>query len=234
MDNDAESNILTLFLPVRALFKVNLYLKETEEIVICLAEKSVRNRRQMHPIVLRFLHHQFKDKNSIFYGESIIEIYTEYKRDGIIFWAHPNYNSFGEWYDWVMLDFTPPDDDPHYPVNGENGYYDQNWYPAKILCFLKAPDDSIHAVVHCCSANDHAEDSILIECWKKEYDVKNGKFVPLLHCVNVDCFAAPCFVVEDKHGLHEDMGNNVRKILNGVTLVKPRDEAWPAEFWKMS
>ncbi len=54
--------------------------------------------------------------------------------------------------------------------------------------------------------------------------------MPLLCCVNVDCFAAPCFVVEDKHGLHEDMGNNVRKLLNGVTLVKPRDEAWPAEF----
>jgi len=43
-------------------------------------------------------------------------------------WAHPNYNSFGEWYyDWVMLDFTPPDDDDqHYPVNGKNGYYDPN------------------------------------------------------------------------------------------------------------
>jgi len=93
-----------------------------------------------------------------------------------------------------MLDFTPPDDDPDYPVNGENGYYDQNWYPAKILCYLKAPDDSIHAVVHCCSANNHAEDSILIEHWKKEYDVKNGKFVPLLHCVNVNCFAAPCLL----------------------------------------
>jgi len=39
MDNDAESNIVSSFLPVRALFKVNLLPKETEEIVICLAEK---------------------------------------------------------------------------------------------------------------------------------------------------------------------------------------------------
>ncbi len=60
--------------------------------------------------------------------------------------------------------------------------------------------------------------------------VKNHKHVPLLHCVTVDCFAAPCFVVEDKHGLLEDMGNNTRLLLNGVTLVKPRDEACPAEF----
>ncbi len=28
--------------------------------------------------------------------------------------------------------------------------------------------------------------------------MKGGKYVPLLHCVTVDCFAAPCFVVEDK------------------------------------
>ena len=61
-------------------------------------------------------------------------------------------------------------------------------------------------------------------------EVKNGKYVPLLWCVTVDCFAAPCFVVEDKHGLPKDMGSNDKHLLNGVTLVKPRDEAWPAEF----
>jgi len=47
VDNDAESNNVTSFLPVRALFKVNLWPKETEEIVICLAEESVKNRRQI-------------------------------------------------------------------------------------------------------------------------------------------------------------------------------------------
>jgi len=46
----------------------------------------------------------------------------------------------------------------------------------------------------------------------------------------VDCFAAPCFVVEDKYGLHENMGDNPRKVLNGAILLKPRDAAWPAEF----
>jgi len=46
----------------------------------------------------------------------------------------------------------------------------------------------------------------------------------------VDCFAAPCFVVEDNHGLHEEMGGDGRYLWNGITLVKPRDEAWPDEF----
>jgi len=38
------------------------FMQQTEEIVTCLAEISVRNRRQMHPMVLRFLYHQFNDK----------------------------------------------------------------------------------------------------------------------------------------------------------------------------
>jgi len=52
----------------------------------------------------------------------------------------------------------------------------------------------------------------------------------LFYTVTVGCFAAPCFVVEKKHGLHEEMGSDARYVLDGITLVKPRDEAWPAEF----
>ena len=85
---------------------------------------------------MRFLHQETKNKESVFL-ERIIEVYTEYKRDDIIFHAHPNYNSFGEWYDWVMLDFDAPEDDSDYPINGEGGYYDQNFYPAKIYVFCK-------------------------------------------------------------------------------------------------
>jgi len=60
--------------------------------------------------------------------------------------------------------------------------------------FLQASDGSLHAVVNCCMANDCKEDSILIERWKKEVEVKNGKYVPLFQCVTVDCFGAPCLL----------------------------------------
>jgi len=33
--------------------------------------------------------------------------------------------------------------------------------------------------------------------------------VPLLRCVSVDTFETPCFVVEDKHGLYEEMGSEL-------------------------
>jgi len=53
---------------------------------------------------------------------------------------------------------------------------------------------------------------------------------PASPCVSIDTFEEPCFVVEDKHGLHEEMGSDTRKMMNEVTLVKPRDAAWPNEF----
>ena len=95
---------------------------------------------------------------------------------------------------------------------------------------MKSTDDTIHAVVYSYEANDHQEDSILIECWKKEYEMIRGKYIPLLCCITVDCFTAPCFVVEDKHGLQEEMVTDGMNLWNGLTLVKPRDEAWANEF----
>jgi len=112
----------------------------------------------------------------------------------------------------------------------EEGYYGRNLFPAKILCFVSAKDGTIHAVIHSCNTNNHSEDSILVECWKKEFQVEENMVVPVLKCVSVDTFETPCFVVEDKHGLDEEMGNDVRKINNGITLVKPREEGWPKEF----
>jgi len=42
--------------------------------------------------------------------------------------------------------------------------------------------------------------------------------------------AAPCFVVEDKHALHEDKGSNPKHFLIAVIFVKSRD----AEFYKQN
>jgi len=109
-------------------------------------------------------------------------------------------------------------------------FYANNLYPAKIHCFTKLDDETIYALVHCCKATTHEEDGILVERWKKEYLVQNNTYVPLLRLVSVDTFEASCFVVEDKHGLHEEYGSHLNKINNGVTLVKPRETACTTEF----
>jgi len=56
----------------------------------------------------------------------------------------------------------------HLLEDDDFGYYASDLYPAKVLCFDKAHDETIHAIIHCCIASEHSEDSILVECWKKE------------------------------------------------------------------
>jgi len=89
---------------------------------------------------------------------------------------------------------------------------------------LEYIDYFLNYVVQCCNDSDHKEDGILIERWKKEYDVDEvvNQLVPKLRCVTVDAFETSCFVVEDKPGLFEEMGTDNTKRNNGVTLVKSR------------
>jgi len=98
----------------------------------------------------------------------------------------------------------------HLSDDDDFGYYASDLYPTEVLCFVKAHDETIHAIIHCCIASDHSKDSILVEHWKKEYKVENNVFVPFLS-VSVDTFDTPCFVVEDKHGLNEEMGSDIKK-----------------------
>jgi len=226
-----EDEVIESKLVGRPLFQVNLIPEYNQQEVVCLAEKTVRLCCELHPIVIKFLCQQWEedDEDYPFQGVTTLDIFTEYKRNGTIYRAHPNYNSFGEWYDWAMIKFES-EGDRNFPVNQNKGYYDNKLYPSKILCFLQAEDMSIYAVAHCCCACDHEGDSILMERWTKEYAVDENMLVPVLRCVSVDSIECPCFVVEDKTGVFEEMGRNVRKMNNGVTLVKPREEGWATQF----
>jgi len=42
--------------------------------------------------------------------QMIINVFTEYRRNGTKYCAHPSYNSFGEWYDWAMVKFEIDDE----------------------------------------------------------------------------------------------------------------------------
>ena len=163
-------------------------------------------------------------------GQTILELWTEYKRNGVTYCAHPNYNSFGEQYDWAMIQFEINGDTSDLSDDEQAGYYADNLFPSKILCFMKSEDESVYALIHSCYANDHKEDGILVEHWRKEYKVFHNKPQPLLRCVSVESFEEPCFVVEDKPGLFQDYGSIPMHIIICVTLVKPREKAWSKEF----
>jgi len=76
----------------------------------------------------------------ILYGQTQIGIFTESKRNGVTYHAHPNYNSFGEWYDWAMVAFECEDEDSSSEEESDYGYYGKSLYPVNIICFLHALD----------------------------------------------------------------------------------------------
>ena len=231
-DNDIDDNEIDSKLIGSPLFCVHLKKLYNQGMVECLTKKSVLIRRELHPSIISFLLQEEENIYFPLYGQQDIYIFTEYKRNGTTYRAHPNYNSFGEWFDWAMVKFEPDAGDKNLPVNAKGGYYARDLYPCKVLCFLQANDDSIHAVVHCCNASDHKEDGKLLERWYKEYGIDDKKkvLVPQLRCVSVDTFEEPCFVVEDKPGLFEILGTELQKIYNGITVVKPREKGWPKQF----
>jgi len=47
-----------------------------------------------------------------------------------------------------MITFEDDNGNNNFPVEEQIGYYANNLYPAKILCFVQGSDDSIHAVIH--------------------------------------------------------------------------------------
>jgi len=94
MDTDNEHNIIEdneiqSKLIGQPLFHVNLGKPLNQGMVECLAERSVRTRRELHPIIISFLCQEQDFDDFPLYGERIINIYTEYKRDGTCYLLIP-------------------------------------------------------------------------------------------------------------------------------------------------
>jgi hypothetical protein len=92
-------------------------------------------------------------------------LFTEYKRNGQLFRAHPAYRGGRPWHDWAMFQYeksaqdaarrksymeTTHDDEVFHgdpPTIAHNHHY----APGKILCFVQAPGKTLQAVVLCCA-----------------------------------------------------------------------------------
>jgi len=75
-----------------------------------------------------------------------------------------------------------------------------------------ASDATIHAVIPSCNTNDHSEDSICVEDWKKECKGDDSMLVPLIKISHVDTFETPYFV----YGLYKEMDNDLRRMNNAI------------------
>jgi len=140
--------------------------------VECLAEKSVRTRRDLHPSIIAFICQEEENEKFVLF-ENQIYLFSQNTRgmEQLIVHIPITILLVSKGYDWAMVKFESVCGDKKFPVNAQGGYYDKDLYPCKVLCFLKAKDDSIHAVVHCCVASNHNNEFSLVERWNKEYGI---------------------------------------------------------------
>ena len=91
---------------------------------------------KLHDSVLKWFCNEISDMNLNLFGKSIINIYSEYKRDSIQYCAHPNFCKRGPWHDWVMVMYEPFDNDDDTTSTTTELPFDINENPSKIMCFL--------------------------------------------------------------------------------------------------
>ena len=196
-----------------------------------LSKNKVAGHRQLHPALIDYLREEIEHSDDAFSRIRKLECFTEYKRNGVLFRAHPNYQSNGEWYDWVMIkcDYDNSSFGRKQRKNARGlGFHGDDFYPTKLLCFYRHPENgSIRAIGHCCTANNHKEDSKLFERWELQYD-QNG--YPVLWDFPTDSFGERVLVVEDHPGLFEFNPKSRKREKVWVTLVTPRERFWPGEF----
>ena len=205
-----------------------------------LSRKPVKGNRNMHPIALEYFRKQMSEPNSGYRNVDSLECCTEYKRDGKIFRAHPNHRSNGPWCDWVMLHCEPdgrPQSDGRprsrrhrLTSNRGSGYFGNDCYPTKLLCFFRHPlSNAITALGHCCTHTDHKFDSSLMERWSLCYTTKGE---PILCEFPVRSFGDRALVVEDRPVASEVEPRH--SLPASVTLAKPRKDYWATIFHEES
>jgi len=67
--------------------------------------KTIQIRAQVTSFILEVLSMTNSMTKIILCWKRNSWVFMEYKRNGAAYRAHPNYNSFGEWYDWAMMRF---------------------------------------------------------------------------------------------------------------------------------
>ena len=128
---------------------------------------------------------------------------TEYKRDDIIYRAHPNYRRLGKWSDWAYVMF--PD----------------GRYPCRIICFVDVLGNKSDMRVIFQSAERIFEegDTVITRGWSMEHKRLGG---PMFREASVDTLDGSCFVLN--LGIMHEVG-----VFNEVSVIMTVAE-WAEQF----
>ena len=147
-----------------------------------------------------------------------LTMFTCYRRHGVIFRAHPSYKNKRSWYDWVMLRFEKNERDVRHNKDYKaTTYLDEVYFgdseeiasshhyaPCKLMGFVEMPDQSIKAVVMCCSY-EHSKSGVISTYWKLEF-VDKGLRHNYYALYDVDSFVRHVLMIPENAeecGFHE-------------------------------
>ncbi len=86
-----------------------------------------------------------------------------------------------------------------------------------------------YAIVQSCIGRDIEQDSILLQCWEKEYvRALQQSYAPIIHAVPVESFGECALVVEDDPAVREAIDQ--KNVEPGCTLVLPIQVYWVKQF----
>ena len=147
-----------------------------------------------------------------------LKVFTDYKRQGIIFRAQPNYKKGQAWYDWAMFRYAKSEKDivknrsfiqtSHrdeiYYGDAEDTQSKYHYAPGKIKAFVMMPDGTTKAVAECCCF-EHVRSGVFSTYWKTEFanQARTSKYLLLL---DTECLVRQMLMVpenEQGHAFHE-------------------------------
>jgi hypothetical protein len=132
-----------------------------------------------------------------------LPFFTEYKRQGEVFRAHPNYRqAIGPWFDWAMFRWDKEErqsrrnrsthavDVAHMDAGATDGEYD--YAPAKLMGFVEI-ENEIMCIVRPCSTN-YTKSSVFTTQWELAFwDRKKRE--PMICLVSVDAIVRHCLMI---------------------------------------
>ena len=186
-----------------------------------LGKRSQIGHVEVHPLVLSAFSRLNRESENCALTGSTINCYTELWRGGVLYRAHPNYHSDGEWYEWAN---TLWDDPPNPPTD----------YPGKLLCFYVDPrePESRKVLVHSTSKAVGGNSSVLVDVWNMAYGTQHGanRSAAKLEHVDTQTINGRVFVVQERPGLYETVENgSVLEVSQRVLVIKPMDD-WGKHF----
>jgi hypothetical protein len=136
-------------------------------------------------------------------NELTIPFFTEYRRQGQVFRAHPNYRqAIGPWFDWVLFRWRKEErrgrrnrtshdvDVAHMELEADRDEYD--YAPAKLLGFVQHGDD-ISCIVRTCDVT-YEKSSVFTTQWELAFwDAQKRN--PMISLVSVDSIVRHCLMI---------------------------------------